>query len=292
MNVTTRLAAFAPDLARSSERTASIREQVLARATAVDLASRRRRDRTRRCRLLLGSAVAVLAAGALVIGPGLIPDEAPLSANALTPLAQAAERTEVSPLSGGRVLHRITEYRRTDTRTGQVSIRQDNEWTRADGSSYRQTTVDGTVGPTEHRSTISSDDFTPQEIAALPTNPADLLKALRQSSQVTTSAGSDRPAEAFALDTIIYGGYAPTKIWSAAIQAFGSFDDVRVHVDEGKNLTLVTEVVKGGPLTMRFDSTTGQLLGYDSTSPEDGGSTETMRVRLSEVAQAVPSRIR
>lgn len=61
--------------------------------------------------------------------------------------------------------------------------------------------------------------------------------------------------------------------------------------DEAKNLTFVTEVAKGGPLTMRFDSTTGQLLGYDSTSPQDDGWTETMRVSLSRVEDGVPARI-
>lgn len=103
--------------------------------------------------------------------------------------------------------------------------------------------------------------------------------------------GGDRLAKQALLGTIIYRGYAPTKVWAAAIEAYGSFDDVKVHIDQAKRLTYVTEVAKGGPLTMRFDSATGRLLGYSSTSPQDGGSTETMKVSLSRVEDGVPARI-
>ena len=79
------------------------------------------------------------------------------------------------------------------------------------------------------------------------------------------------------LGTIIHRGYGPTKVWAEAIEAYGTFDDVQVRVDEAKRLAYVTEVTKGGPLTMRFDSATGRLLGYDSTSPQDGGWNETTK---------------
>ncbi|MCW2790707.1 MAG: hypothetical protein JWP56_3010, partial [Aeromicrobium sp.] len=41
----------------------------------------------------------------------------------------------------------------------------------------------------------------------------------------------------------------------------------------------------------RFDSATGRLLGYHSTSPQDGGRTDTMRALLSKVENGVPARI-
>ena len=291
MTVDTRLQELAPDPELSAERVALIRAQVLARAGALDHTPRRRPQQRPGRRWMVGGVVAVAAASALVIGPTLIPKADPFAANALTPLAQAAERTEVPPLSDGRVLHRTTEYRMTETASGKVTNMRWEEWTLDDGTFYRQTTVDGTVGPTEHWDTPSSSDFTPREIAALPTDPARLLKAVEGSPQASSYSGGDRAGEQSLLGTIIYGGYAPTKVWAAAIEASGSFDDVQVRVDEAKNLTFVTEVAKGGPLTILFDSTTGQLLGYDSTSPQDGGRTETMKVSLSEVEDGLPTRI-
>ena len=291
MTVDTRLEELAPDLAHSAERVAHIRAQVLARAGALDHAARRQPQQRPGRRWMMGGVVAVAAASALVIGPTLIPNADPFAANALTPLAQAAEHTEVPPLSNGRVLHRTTEYRTTETASGKVTNMRWEEWTLDDGTFYRQTTVDGTIDPVEYWDTSSSDDFTPREIAALPTDPAGLLKAVKDSPQASNNIGGDRRPEQALLGTIIYRGYAPTKVWAAAIEAYGSFDDVQVRVGEAKNLTYVTEVAKGGPLTMLFDSTTGQLLGYDSTSPQDGGRTETMRVRLSKVEDGVPARI-
>lgn len=288
MTVDTRLEELAPDLAYSAERVALIRAQVLARAAGD--APRRQPQRSHR-RWMVGGIVAVAAASALIIGPTLIPNAEPFAANALTPLAQAAERTEVPPLSNGRVLHRTTEHRMTETETGKVITMRWDEWTLGDGTFYRQTTVDGKVEPVQYWDIVGSDEFTPGEIAALPTDPAALLKAVKDSPKATPYLAGDRPVERDLIGTIIYRGYAPTKVWAAAIEAYGSFDDVQVRVDEAKNLTYVTEIVKGGPLTMRFDSTTGQLRGYDSTSPQDGGRTDTMRVSLSRVEDGVPARI-
>lgn len=291
MTVDIRLEELAPDPAHSAERVARIRAQVLARAAALDHAPRRRPQQRPGRRWAVSGALAAVAAGALVIGPTLIPNADPFAANALTPLARAAERTEVPPLSNGRVLHRTTEYRTTATASGKVTTMRWDEWTLGDGTFYRQSTVDGTVSPVEYWDMSSPDDFTPREIAALPTDPAGLLRAVKDSPQAANNIGAVRHPEQALLGAIIYGGYAPTKVWAAAIEAYGSFDDVRVRVDEAKSLTYVTEVAKGGPLTMLFDSTTGQLLGYDSTSPQDGGRTETMRVRLSKVEDGVPARI-
>jgi hypothetical protein len=291
MTVDTRLEELAPNLEHSTERVALIRSQVLARAAALDHAPRRRPQQRPGRRWMVGGVVAAAAASALVVGPTLIPDSDPFAANALTPLAQAAERTEVPPLSNGRVLHRTTEYRQTDTTSGKVTNMRWEEWTLENGTFYRQTTVDGKIGPVEYWNTPSASDFTPREIAALPTDPARLLEAVKDSPQATSNIGGDPRAVQSLLGTIIYGGYAPTKVWAAAIEAYGSFDNVQVRIDDAKNVTYVTEVAKGGPLTMRFDSTTGKLLGYDSTSPEDGGRTETMTVLLSKVEDGVPARI-
>ncbi len=290
MTVDTRLEELAPDLAYSAEQVARIRAQVLSRAASVEDAQRRQPQQLHR-RWIVGGVVAVAAACALVIAPTLIPNAEPFAANALTPLAQAAERTEVPPLSNGRVLHRTTEHRMTETATGKVTIMEWDEWTLGDGTFYRQTTVDGKAELVEYWDIIGSDEFTPGEIAALPTDPAGLLKAVKDSPKATPYLVGDRPVEQDLIGTIIYRGYAPTKVWAAAIEAYGSFDDVQVRVDESKDLTYVTEIVKGGPLTMQFDSTTGQLLGYDSTSPQDGGRTDTMRVSLSRVEDGVPARI-
>lgn len=290
MTVETRLQELAPDLEHSAERVALIRSQVLARAVAVDHASGHRPQQRPVRRWVAGGVVAAAAAGALVVGPTLVPDPAgPFAANALTPLAQAAERTEVPPLSNGRVLHRTTGYRQTDTTSGKVTTMRWEEWTRENGSFYRRTTVDGKVGPIEYWNSVPSGDFTPGEIAALPTDPARLLKAVTESPQAASSDGGDVPVARYLLGTIIYRGYAPTKVWAAAIEAYGSFQNVQVHTDKAKNLTYVTEVAKGGPITMRFDSGTGKLLGYDWTSPEDGGRAETMTVFLSKVEDGVPA---
>lgn len=291
MTVDTRLEELIPDSAYSAERVARIRTQVLARAAALDEAPQPRTQRGPQKRWMVGGVVAAAAAGALVIGPTLIPNADPFAANALTPLAQAAERTEVPPLSDGRVLHRTTEHRMTETATGKVTTVRWDEWTLGDGTFYRQTTVDGKVEPPQYWDIIASDEFTPGEIAALPTDPAGLLEAVKDSPQAATNTGGDYRPEQALVGTIIYRGYAPTKVWAAAIEAYGSFDDVQVRTDEAKNLTFVTEIAKGGPLTMRFDSTTGQLLGYDSTSPQDGGRTDTMRVLLAKVEDGVPDRI-
>lgn len=291
MTVDTRLQQLAPDPAHSAERVAHIRAQVLARASAADRPSRRLPRLAQGRRRVAGGIVAVAAASAMVIGPTVWPTSDPFAANALTPLAQAAESTEVPPLSNGRVLHRTTEYHTTETASGKVTNMRWEEWTLDDGTFYRRTTVDGKTSPVEYMDTPSSADFAPREIAALPTDPADLLKAVRESPEASSYLGGDRSAERQLLGMIIYGGYAPTRVWAAAVEAYGSFDDVRVRVDEARNQTLVTEVAKGGPLTMLFDNSTGQLLGYDSTSPQDGGRTETMRVVLSKVEDSVPARI-
>ena len=289
MTVDTRLQEAAPDLTFSAERVAVVRAQVLDRAIAHDSARRLRSQRPAR-RLLVGGALALAVAGALILGPVLKPGPSPFAANALTPLAQAAQRTEVPPLSNGRVLHRITEHRMTEAASGKVTTMREEEWTLGDGSYYRQMTVAGDVGPVEYSDAPGSDDFSPGEIAALPTDPAGLLKAVKDSPQAR-NCGDGCSGEQGLLGTIIYRGYAPTKVWAAAIEAYGSFDDVQVRVDQAKRLTYVTEVAKGGPLTMRFDSATGQLLGYESTSPQDGGRTDVMRVHLSKVEDGVPTRI-
>lgn len=288
MTVDTRLHELAPDPAYSAERIALVRAQILARAVALDDAPAPRPRR--RPRLLVGGALAVAAAAALIVGPVVDSGPGPFAANALTPLAQAAEHTEVPPLSDGRVWHRITDYKSTQTTSGKVTNMRWEEWTLGNGTFYRQTTVDGKIFPVELWDIPSPDEFTPSQVAALPTDPASLLKAVEDSPQAANNVADPRAAQAL-LGAIIYRGYAPTKVWAAAIEAYGSFDDVQVRVDEPNNLTFVTEIAKGGPLTMRFNSTTGQLLGYDSTSPQDGGLTSTMRVRLSTVETALPARI-
>jgi hypothetical protein len=290
LTIDIRLQELAPDPAYSAERVALIRARVLDRAAAHDDASRRRHLPRPGRRVLVGGALALTVAGALIIGPVLDSGPGPFAANALTPLAQAAQRTEVPPLSNGRVLHRTTEHRMTEAASGKVTTMKEEEWTLGDGTFYRQTTVDGDVGPVEYSGTAAPDDFTPGEIAALPTDPAGLLKAVKDSPQAANNVVDPKAAQPL-LGAIIYRGYAPTKVWAAAIEAYGSFDDVQVRVDEVKHLTYVTEVAKGGPLTMRFDSATGRLLGYDSTSPQDGGRTDTMRVLLSKVENGVPARI-
>lgn len=291
MTIDTRLHELAPDPAYSAEQVALIRARVLDRATALDEAPRHWPLRRPRRRLLVGVALAMTVAGALTLGPVLDSGPGPFAANALTPLAQAAQRTEVPPLSNGRVLHRVTEHRMAEAATGKVITMRQEEWTLGDGTFYRRTTVDGAeAGPVEFSGPPASDDLTPGEIAALPTDPAGLLKAVKDSPQAA-QCGEGCSGEQALLGTIIYRGYAPTKVWAAAIEAYGSFDDVQVRVDEAKHLTYVTEVAKGGPLTMRFDSATGQLLGYDSTSPQDGGRTDTMRVLLSKVEDGVPARV-
>jgi hypothetical protein len=291
MTIDTRLQELAPDPAYSAEQVGLIRARVLDRAAALDDTSRRRTLPRPGRRLLVGGALALTVGGALIIGPVLDPAPGPFAANALTPLAQAAQRTEVPPLSNGRVLHRTTEHRMTEAASGKVTNMRQEEWTLGDGTFYRQTTVDGEVGPVEYSGPSASDDFTPGEIAALPTDPAGLLKAVKNSPQAASYCGDGCSGEQSLLGTIIYRGYAPTKVWAAAIEAYGSFDDVQVRVDEAKHLTYVTEVAKGGPLTMRFDSATGRLLGYHSTSPQDGGRTDTMRALLSKVENGVPARI-
>lgn len=292
MTIDTRLQELAPDPAYSAEQVALIRAQVLDRAVAVDDAPRHRLLRRPGRRLLVGGALALTVAGALIIGPVLDSGPGPFAANALTPLAQAAQRTEVPPLSNGRVLHRTTEHRMTEAASGKVTTMRQEEWTLGDGTFYRQTTVDGQEsGPVEFSGPPASDDFTPGEIAALPADPAGLLEAVKDSPQAAHYCGDGCSGEQALLGTIIYRGYAPTKVWAAAIEAYGSFDDVQVRVDKAKRLTYVTEVAKGGPLTMRFDSATGRLLGYHSTSPQDGGRTDTMRVLLSKVETGVPPRI-
>lgn len=291
MTIDTRLQELAPEIAQSKERTAAIRAQVLTRAAAVDSPSPQAARRVGR-RWLIGGVLAVAAAGALVFGPVLnSPDAGPFAANALTPLAQAAKGTEVSPLTGGRVLHRTTEHRMTEMASGKTTLMQWEEWTRDDGRFYRQTTVDGKTGPVEYWDVLSSSDFTPRDIADLPTDPGGLIEAIRESSQASSLIAQGDAVVRELLGAIIYRGYAPTKVWAAAIEAYGSFDDVQVHVDVAKNRTFVTEVAKGGPLTMQFDSATGQLLGYDSTSPQDGGRSDTMRVTLSRVEDGVPPSI-
>jgi hypothetical protein len=178
----------------------------------------------------------------------------------------------------------------TEAASGKVTNVRQEEWTLGDGTFYRQTTVDGEVGPVEYLDFTSPGEFTPREIADLPTSPAGLLKAVKDSPQAANGVGDPRGVQGL-LGAIIYRGYAPTKVWAAAIEAYGSFDDVQVRVDEAKGLTYVTEVAKGGPLMTRFDSATGRLLGYDATSPQDGGRTDTMRVLLSRVENGVPARI-
>ena len=292
MTIDNRLEELAPSHAQSAERVTRIRDEVLAHAVASHRPAPERpawRTRSRRPWLLAGAAAAACAT-ALVVGPTLAPAPEPFAANALTPLARAAEQTEVPPLSGGRVLHRVTQYRQTQGTSERVTVMKWEEWTLNDGTYYRQTTVDGEAGPIEYWDAAPS-EFSPSEIAALPTDPAKLLEAVEGSEQVTSSLQGDRSAAEEALGRIIYGGYAPTKVWAAAIEAYGSFDDVQVRVDEEKKLTFVTEVAKGGPLTMLFDSRTGQLRGYDATSPQDGGATESMRVSLSQVEDGLPARV-
>ena len=291
MTIDSRLHELAPDPAYSAEQVSLIRARVLDRAVALEDVSRPRPQRRPGRRLLVGGALAMTVAGALIVGPVLDSGPGPFAANALTPLAQAAQRTEVPPLSNGRVLHRTTEHRMTDS-SGKVTIMRQEEWTLGDGTFYRRTTVDGEeAGPVEFSGPPASDDFTPGEIAALPTDPAGLLKAVKDSPQAAHYCGAGCTGEQALVGTIIYRGYAPTKVWAAAIEAYGSFDDVEVRVDEAKHLTYVTEIAKGGPLTMRFDSATGRLLGYHSTSPQDGGRTDTMRVLLSRVEGGVPAQI-
>lgn len=291
MTIDSRLQELAPNPEHSTERVARIRADVLARAAALDTTPERRTPARPSRRWMVSGIAAAAAVSALLIVPGQMSDDDVFAANALTPLAQAAERTDVPALANGRVLHRITDYRQTAASSGEVTLMRWEEWTLADGSFYRQTTVDGKVGPVEHWDNASSTDLTPNEIAALPTNPADLLAALRNSPHVPVHSGDAQPGEQALLGTIIYGGYAPTEVWAAAIEAYGSFDDVEVRTDEAKNLTHVTMIEKGGPLTMRFDSATGQLRGYESTSSQDGARSETMTVRLSEVEDRLPARI-
>jgi len=290
MNVDSRVRELAPDLDRSQERVARLRAQVLRRATDPGNRPSLQSGRPSVRRWVMGGVIATAAASALVVGPTLIPNTEPFAANALTPLAQAAEKIDVPPLSGGRVLHRITEYRQTETTSGKVTLVRWEEWTLADGEYYRQITVDGKIAPVEYMDVISSVDFTPRQIAALPTDPAALLEAIEDSPQAAHSSTDPNAAQAL-LSTIIYRGYAPTKVWAAAIEAYGSFDDVRVRVDEARGITFVTETAKGGPITERFDTATGQLLGYDSTSPQDGGRTEAMRVISSKVENDIPAQI-
>jgi hypothetical protein len=288
MTVDDRLRDLAPDPTQSAERAARLRAQVLARATAVDAAPRSRPRRPVR-RWVAAGLVTAAVASALVIGPTLVPDADSFAANALTPLARAAESTDVPPLSDGRALHRVTEYRTTEMSTGKVTLMTWDEWTLEDGTFYRQTTVDGKVGPVEYWDTPGSTELSPKDIADLPTDPAALLDAVEKSPEVTSTIASDRdPAKAL-LGTIIYGGYAPTKVWAAAIEAYGSFEDVQVRTDAAEGRTYVTEIVKGGPLVLSFDSNTGRLLGYDSTTTQDGRRTETMRVLVSKVEPRVPA---
>ncbi|WP_300681455.1 hypothetical protein [Nocardioides sp.] len=285
MTIDTRLADLAPDVARSADRTARLRDTVLTRAVA-DHDVRRPATPHPRRRWLVAGAVAATCAGVFVVGPTLVPHTDSFAVNALTPLAQAAARTTVPPLSGGRVYHRITSERQTSQVTGEVSAWRTEEWTRGDGTLYRRITVNGKVAPTELWTPGTGDRLTPAEIAALPTDPAALIQALGETRQSERVSVRDAAEELLA--EVIYGGYAPTGVWVAAIEAYGSFDDVHVRVDAKQRLTYVTDIEKGGPLTMVFDSATGQLRGYDSVSPEDGGFTATMRVSLSRVEEALP----
>jgi hypothetical protein len=287
MNVDSRLQELAPSHEYSTDRAACIRVDVLARATALNTVPERRSSARAGRRWMVSGIAAVAAVSALLIVPTQMRHDDAFAANALTPLARAAERTEVPALANRQVLHRITDYRQTVTSSGAATLVRWEEWTLADGTLFRQTTVDGKIGPVERWANVPSTHLTPSEIAALPTNPADLLVTLRNSPR----SDDDPLGEQALLGTIIYDGYAPTGVWAAAIEAYGSFDDVEVRTDKSKNLTYVNVVAKGGPLAMRFDSTTGQLRGYESTSPQDGGRSESMTVRLSRVEEELPPRV-
>lgn len=302
-----RLTALAPDPAESGERVAALRGDVLdraldqthvqahaqARAQALRSASR---GRARRRWAISGLAAATVAA-ALVVGPTLLPSHDGMPPNPLTPLAQAAARSGMPALDRGQVLHRVVRA----TQVGgdgkvQIDARYDY-WTLADGRSYeRRTDFRPEIAPkyrvvTTYEDVVGGGDLTPAEIAKLPTEPEALLEAIGRSRQAGNAPGLDLRRDL--LLQILYKGYAPSKVWAAAIEALGSFPEVKVDTSE-VGLTTVSFWMdsKEGTDAMTFRDSDGALVAQRATTTQDGGATYTAEVPVNEILDAVPAGVR
>lgn len=284
-----RLTALAPD---SRERVAALREDVLDRALRATppVATSRRR-------WLAGGVAAATVAAALVVGPTLLPSHDGAAANPLTPLAQAAAKSGMPTLDKGQVLHRVLRIKQVGG-DGKVEIdRRDDYWTLADGREYRRMTdFRPGIEPkyrviTTYEDVVGGGDFTPAEIAKLPTEPEALLEAIGKSRQAKNAPGFDLRREL--LLQIIYRGYAPAKVWAAAIEALGSFPEVKVDTSQ-VGLTTVSFWMdsKEGTDAMTFRDSDGALVAQRADTAQDGGAVETVEVPVNEVLDEVPADVR
>lgn len=282
-----RITTLAPDPAESRERVAALRGEVLDQAlrTAPRSSSRRR--------WVAGGLAAATVAAALVVGPTLMPSHDGTAPNPLTPLAQAAAKSGMPALDAGQVLHRVVRAKQVggDGKV-QIDTRYDY-WTLADGRQYeRRTDFRPGIEPryrvvTDYSDAVGSDSFTPAQIARLPTQPGALLDALADSPQAASYGGGD-PRQALLLQ-ILYNGYAPAKVWAAAIEALGGYPEVRIDTSQ-VGLTTVSYWMdsKEGTDAMTFRDSDGALVSQRATTAQDGGATYTAEVPVNEIVDGVP----
>lgn len=174
------------------------------------------RPRTVRRRLLLVGAAAALTTG-LVALPLVAPLSAP-DAAAVDRLSSTAGRQPSQTTSG--VLHQVTQ----DWQQGYEGLRILESWTLPDGSQWRR--------DVEHDGTVSyfhfdvSGAFSPQEVAALPTDPTRLDAVVR--SRVQGSMSTDEAVFTFYGDALRMG-YVPAAVRQAMVTAMGRLPHLAVQ---------------------------------------------------------------
>ena len=289
------LFAISPALETSTPRVEELRADILERAHQEPAQTARS---ARHRRPLLVSAAAAAVAAALVVGPSLLPGDGPGRPNPHAAVAAAAERSGLPTVGRGQVLHRVERIRQTGARGLQIDARQES-WTLPDGTSYeRRTDLRPQADPAakvsvSYDDVVAGDQFTPAQVAGLPTDPDDLMQALAGSRQAENRGPDTVGVARELLIQIIVDGYAPADVWSAAIAALGATPGIEVRHDAARGETTVSHWMesKRGEESLVLRDSDGALLRLRAESRQDGGAVQTSRFAV-DVVDEVPADVR
>ncbi|MEH3033601.1 MAG: hypothetical protein PGN07_06090 [Aeromicrobium erythreum] len=287
-----------PVLERSTRRVEELRGDVLARASRVTPDGPAPVRRPTRRRVLAVGLVAAAAAGALVVGPSLLPAEDSGRPNPLAAVAAAAEGTDRGPLATGEVVLRVERLRQTASTPNLRIDRRTETWVLPDGRFYeRSTDLRPGTDPEDRVFTYASDPMnplrTPVAVAELPTDPDALVRRVAQVPPGAEVDDAARRRAAEALVGVLSDGYAPSDVYATALTALGSVPGVRVRHDAAAGETTVSHWMqsKRGDETLTFRDRDGALVRLEASTTQDGGAQQVSRFSVRRV-DAVPAEVR